>query len=362
MSVRLDSAYTFDAYVPDAVNRLAIGAAQRCADAPGTYNPLVIHGPTGSGKTHLLHAIGHRAQERRPSLRVVYEAAATFLDRLSRAVEDGHLDDFRRECLRIELLLLDDLQVLCGKVRTQIHLLPIWDRMGQNGAQVVLASDRPPVQIDALQARLEARFARLLVVSSGAPVASAQPARPQTASIPTWDEVEALPPLTGLAPAPPPAVQRPAVQRLAVQPLAGRVPEPQRAVEDDPFGSFLSDIAATVAEVVDAAPWEAGGGTGSDSQPGTQPEAEPEPASASPEPLPAEPVAARAVEAATAADGATLPPRRLLGGGNPAAPAAPAADPAASPLETGPDRWFLDREKLAWEWLALDDRLSEEFV
>jgi chromosomal replication initiation ATPase DnaA len=258
MTSRLDPARTFDTLVVGPGNRLAAAAAGRSAEAPGTYNPLVIHGPAGTGKTHLLHALGQRALATRPRLRLVLEGMDSFVDRLSGALAQDRLESFRKECLGIDLLLLDGAEVLCGRVDIQNELLPIWDRMGQSGGQVVLASALPPAQIDALHLRLESRFARVLAVEIQPPTQEtrtsmllrgngrshdglsplAPPARPHI----DQDHFGAPPPRTTPGP-------------YAVPPVPGEAAPAAPADDEDPFGSFLDDITATLEEVVDGAPW-----------------------------------------------------------------------------------------------------------
>lgn len=235
MDLQLDPRFTFETFEIGPGNRLAASAARRSAESPGIYNPLVIYGPSGVGKTHLLQAMAALAVAIQPELRVVYEPLERFVDRLSAALAADRLEAFRKDYLGVDLLLLDDAQFLAGRIRTQEELLPIWDAMGRNGAQVVLAADRPPTEIDALDVRLGARFARGLIVDL------TRPGREATGGAAPWR-----------ATVPPPAHTlgsgEPAASRAAVPSVA--TPE-----GDDPFGSFLDDIAATVAEVVDAAPW-----------------------------------------------------------------------------------------------------------
>jgi chromosomal replication initiation ATPase DnaA len=264
MTPKFDPSYTFDALVVGPGNRLAAAAAGRSAEAPGTYNPLVIHGPPGIGKSHLLHALGQRAVQGKPRLRVLLEPMQAFVDRLNVALAQDRMDGFRKECLAIDLLLLDDAEVLAGKVRTQNELLPIWDRMGQNGAQVVLASALAPPAIDALHLRLESRFARLLVVEVQPPTQETRTTLmirggPGEAPVPLGVPAHAAgPPRRFDADefGPPPHPSHAAPHR---SPAAGADPAPPPVAtppaDEDPFGSFLDDITATLEEVVDAAPW-----------------------------------------------------------------------------------------------------------
>jgi chromosomal replication initiator protein len=118
MNSVLDPRLTFDGFVVGPSNRLAAAAARRAAESPGTsYNPLVVYGGPGMGKTHLLNAVGHLARAVRPELRAAYRTVEELVDGVSAALAAGTLDAFRDEYRRIDLLLLDDVQFLGGKGR-----------------------------------------------------------------------------------------------------------------------------------------------------------------------------------------------------------------------------------------------------
>lgn len=269
MTSPLDPRLTFEGFVVGPSNRLAAAAARRAAESPGTsYNPLVVYGGPGMGKTHLLVAVGHLASAVRPELRVAYRTVEELVDGVSAALAAGTLDAFRDEYRRVNLLLLDDVQFLGGKGRTQDELLRVWDDMSRAGAQVVLASDRPPGEIEGLDPRLVSRLAAGLLVDVTPPesetrvaIARRMAAGRGAALAPGvaealgglgWDSVRELQGGLNRVLAVQEAEGRP-VAPEEVGPLLGMSAE--RALAADEFGAFLSDITLTVAEMVEAAPW-----------------------------------------------------------------------------------------------------------
>lgn len=169
-SGELNPRFIFETYVVGGSNRLAVAAARRVAESPGaSYNPLFVYSASGLGKTHLLSSIGNHAARIHPDLVVTYDALEHFMERAMRAIEAGEREAFRSSFSDTGLLLLDDVQFLAGKHRTQEELLRIWDGLTTRGAQVVLASDRPPQEIDGLDERLLSRFSGGLIVDIGAP-------------------------------------------------------------------------------------------------------------------------------------------------------------------------------------------------
>ena len=130
------------------------------AARPGVaYNPLFIHGGVGLGKTHLLHAVGQRVLEGRPHLRVLYRSAEMFINDFVRALATKSMDGFRRTYRRdCDVLLVDDVQFLASKERTQEEFFHTFEALKNSGRQIVLTSDRPPRDIDNLADRLRSRF------------------------------------------------------------------------------------------------------------------------------------------------------------------------------------------------------------
>jgi chromosomal replication initiator protein len=152
--------YTFEAFVVGAENRIARDAALQVAEAPGTrFNPVWLYGGIGLGKTHLCHAIGHQLRHTRPDLKVSYVAGERFMNEYVNAVRRGHMDEFRRRYReQTDVLLVDDIQFLAGKDRTQDEFFHTFNALHQAGRQIVLTSDRTPPEIDHLEDRLKSRF------------------------------------------------------------------------------------------------------------------------------------------------------------------------------------------------------------
>ena len=168
--LELDERYTFDAFIVGAGNPLAAAAARRVAESPGqTYNPLFVYSSSGLGKTHLLMAIGNEARRYHDGLEPRYDTLERFLDEVIAAIETGKRDDFQTRLSHTGMLLLDDVQFLAGRHRSQEELLRVWDLISARGGQIVMASDRPPMEIDGLDDRLLSRFSGGLIVDIGAP-------------------------------------------------------------------------------------------------------------------------------------------------------------------------------------------------
>ncbi len=164
MSLRVDAGMQFASFVVGPANKLAWEAARSAAESPGaTYNPLFIYSGTGLGKTHLLAAIAHRARELQPGVAVIYTPLDTMLR--ESASKDRPDDEYRDT----EILLLDDLQFLGSGPENQRTLFHILDRLLLEGRQVVLACDRPPLELDQLDDRLLSRFSGGLVLEIGRP-------------------------------------------------------------------------------------------------------------------------------------------------------------------------------------------------
>ena len=170
MTPPLNPYFRFDTMVVGAANRLAVTAARAVAETPGTvYNPLFVYARPGLGKTHLLMAIGHGAAAIDPSLDVEYLTLDHFIESFHAAIASGQGEAYRKGFLDVGLLLVDDVQFLTGQRETQAELLRIIDAMQTAGRQIVLTSDRPPAEIEALDERLIRRFAGGLVIDIAAP-------------------------------------------------------------------------------------------------------------------------------------------------------------------------------------------------
>jgi chromosomal replication initiator protein len=158
----LDPRLTFATFIVGSANRLANAAATRVAESPGSaYNPLVLYGASGLGKTHLLTAIGNRIALSAPQSVVVYGALEQLLGKGPR--DATGLGALRDQLASVNVLLLDDVQFLAGRMEAQEELLLAWDSIIAAGGQIVAASDRPPNEIEGLDPRLTSRFAAGLV-------------------------------------------------------------------------------------------------------------------------------------------------------------------------------------------------------
>jgi chromosomal replication initiation ATPase DnaA len=170
MSVGLNPRFRFDSLVVGATNRLAVTAARAVAEQPGViYNPLLIYAPPGLGKTHLLTAIGHLALAKRPGSVVEYLTMDDFNEDYHAAVAAGRGDAWRQRFLATEVLLLDDVQFLAGRREMQAELLRLIDALQRENRQIVLASDRPPAEIEQLDERLMRRFGGGLIADIVSP-------------------------------------------------------------------------------------------------------------------------------------------------------------------------------------------------
>ncbi len=170
MTATLNPLYRFDTLVVGAANRLAFTAAKAVAESPGTvYNPLFVYARPGLGKTHLLMGIGHAARAINPGLAVEYLTLDEFVESFHAAVAAGQGDAYRRRFIDVDLLLVDDVQFLTHRREMQAELLRLTDALQSANRQIVLTSDRPPSEIEALDERLIRRFAGGLVIDVSAP-------------------------------------------------------------------------------------------------------------------------------------------------------------------------------------------------
>lgn len=157
--IRLNPDFTFDNFVTGPSNRLAHAASLAVAGNPGvTYNPFFIHGGVGLGKTHLLQAIVRSVRERDEGLRCLYISCETFINHFIEAVERGALNEFRFRYRHVDLLVIDDIQFLAERERSQEEFFHTFNTLHQSQKQIVLSADCSPDEIPSLEERLVSRF------------------------------------------------------------------------------------------------------------------------------------------------------------------------------------------------------------
>ena len=156
--------YTFSTFVVGSSNHMSHAASAAVGERPGQiYNPLVIYGGVGLGKTHLMHAIGHRIRQERPGAVIYYMSAEKFMNQMIAAIQTGSTLAFREKYRRADLLLIDDVQFLATKDATQEEFFHTFNALYEAQKQIVLTSDKPPREIEGLEERLVSRFNQGLV-------------------------------------------------------------------------------------------------------------------------------------------------------------------------------------------------------
>jgi chromosomal replication initiation ATPase DnaA len=280
MTVTLNPLYRFDTFVVGSANRLAVTAAKAVAESPGTvYNPLFIYARPGLGKTHLLMGLGHAARAIDPNLQVEYLTLDEFVEAFHAAIAAGHGEAYRKRFLDVGLLLIDDVQFLTHRREMQAELLRLTDALQTTNRQIVLTSDRPPAEIEALDERLIRRFAGGLIIDVSAPdyetrvailrrkaeerrASFADGVLEAVASLGIDNVRELLGALNRLVAFQ--AVNEKPIDAEQARELIGGAagprgsgaseakPGPAGVPTDDEFSDFLSEISATVAQQVDA--------------------------------------------------------------------------------------------------------------
>ena len=155
----LDDRYRFDNFVLGKSNELGYAAAQQVTSNPGSvYNPLLLYGGTGLGKTHLLHAIGHELAKRDPSMKIVYLHSEKFVSEMIQALRRATIDGFKARYRSVDALLIDDIQFFAGKDRSQEEFFHTFNALLESRQQIILTCDRYPKEVEGIEARLRSRF------------------------------------------------------------------------------------------------------------------------------------------------------------------------------------------------------------
>jgi chromosomal replication initiator protein len=158
-SSNLDPAYRFDSFVEGKSNQLGRAAAMQVAASPGrAYNPLLLYGGTGLGKTHLMHAAGNAMRAQNPSTRVLYLRSEQFFAGMMKALAEKSMDQFKRQFQQVDALLIDDIQFFAGKDRTQEEFFHTFNALFDGKQQIILTCDRYPKEVENLEPRLKSRL------------------------------------------------------------------------------------------------------------------------------------------------------------------------------------------------------------
>lgn len=155
----LNPKYSFDGFIVGSSNELAYATALAVAQKPGKeYNPLFIYGGVGLGKTHLLQSIGNEVKNRKKSKKITYISCENFTNEFIHAIQDRKTKDFREKYRQVDVLIIDDIQFLAHKERTQEEFFHTFNALHENDKQIILSSDRPPKSLDSIDERLRSRF------------------------------------------------------------------------------------------------------------------------------------------------------------------------------------------------------------
>jgi chromosomal replication initiator protein len=165
LSNNLNTKYSFDNFIVSSSNELANAACQSITSEPGkNYNPLFVYGGVGLGKTHLLQATGNKIQENYPHFKIRYVSMERFSNELVDAIQNNKAKEFKNQYIDLDVLILDDIQFLSGKEKSQEEFFHVFEALNQLNKQVILSSDRPPKSISTLEDRLRSRFEGGMIV------------------------------------------------------------------------------------------------------------------------------------------------------------------------------------------------------
>ena len=169
----LNPNYTFETFVVGNNNRFAQSASLAVAESPGeAYNPLYIYGGPGLGKTHLMHSIGHFILEQNPNTKVIYVTSEEFTNEVIESIRNGNassMTKFRDKYRTVDVLMIDDIQFIIGKERTQEEIFHTFNALQTQGKQIILTSDKPPKEMETLEERIRSRFEWGLMADIGVP-------------------------------------------------------------------------------------------------------------------------------------------------------------------------------------------------
>jgi chromosomal replication initiator protein len=155
----IDPHYTFENFVEGRSNQLGLSAAMQVAQNPGrAYNPLLLYGGTGLGKTHLMQAAGNLMRKSNPGMRVLYQRSDTFVTDMVKALQGKSMDQFKRQFQQVDALLIDDIQFFAGKDRTQEEFFHTFNALFDGKQQIILTCDRYPREVENLEPRLKSRL------------------------------------------------------------------------------------------------------------------------------------------------------------------------------------------------------------
>jgi len=162
---KLNPRYSFDKeFVIGPFNELAYSASQAILKKPGVYNPLFIYGPTGLGKTHIIQAVGNRIKENNPNIKIFYTTAETFAQEYINSIKNNKIAAYKEKYRNYEVLIMDDIQFLSGKEKTQEELFHLFNILYNQGNQIIFSSDKHPNYINNLEERLKSRFSAGMIV------------------------------------------------------------------------------------------------------------------------------------------------------------------------------------------------------